>query len=80
MIIQFRHITITGYNHNDPAACLSRWNQEIEKMNGVCDKMGRDKCLLVQYEQLVLHPRKTMEKVLNFLGINWDSSVLRKEK
>ena len=34
---------------------------------------------MVKYEDLVLHPRKTMEDILNFLDIPWDSSVLRND-
>ena len=39
-----RHITITGYQHDNPEACLRKWNMEIEKMVRVCRKIGRDRC------------------------------------
>ena len=32
------------------------------------------------YEQLVLHPEKEMQRLLTFLDIPWDSSVLRHEE
>ena len=32
-----RHITITGYEHDNPESCLRRWNMEITKMAAVCE-------------------------------------------
>lgn len=34
---------------------------------------------MVYYEQLVLHPEKEMRKLLEFLNIPWNSSVLHHE-
>ena len=44
-LFRCRHITITGYQHDNPEACLRKWNVEIEKMMGVCKKVGTDRCL-----------------------------------
>jgi protein-tyrosine sulfotransferase len=33
----------------------------------------------VYYEQLVLHPRRTLQRVLRFLGIAWSDAVLHHE-
>ena len=37
------------------------------------------RCLTVQYEKLVLDPRRVMSSVLRFLGLTWDDAVLRCE-
>ena len=42
--------------------------------------MGPALCLPVYYEQLVLHPEKEMRKVLKFVNISWDDSILQHEK
>ena len=35
--------------------------------------------MTVQYEKLVLQPRRVMASVLRFLGLAWDDAVLRCE-
>jgi len=45
-----------------------------------CAKLGPNVCLPVYYEQLVLHPKKWMYKILNFLGVSWNETVLHHEK
>ena len=37
------HITITGYQHEDPRSCLERWNSVVTNMDQVCAKVGREK-------------------------------------
>ena len=37
------------------------------------------RCMMVHYEQLVLQPKKSMEKILEFLDIPWNESVLHHE-
>merc|ERR1712142_246681 len=71
-----RKITITGYFHDDPRGCLQKWNKVMEAMNTVCTNVGPAKCLVVYYEQLVLHPRRWMTIILDFLDIPWDEGVL----
>lgn len=41
--------------------------------------VGEDKCLIVHYEQLVLQPKISMEKILSFLDIPWSDNVLHHE-
>ena len=45
-------------------------------MSSVCTNVGPSKCLVVYYEQLVLHPKKWMKNILEFLDIPWDENVL----
>lgn len=49
-------------------------------MYGQCKEIGSDKCLMVPYEQLVLHPRQWMKKILNFLDVPWNESVMHHEE
>ena len=48
-------------------------------MYAQCMEVGRDKCLPVYYEQLVLHPRCSLKHILDFLGITWSDTVLHHE-
>lgn len=55
---------------------MRKWNTAVEAMNKQCRDLGSKRCLTVPYEQLVLHPRKWMEKVLSFLDLPWNETVL----
>jgi len=71
-----RKITITGYDHENPRECLRRWNNVVSAMDSVCKKVGESRCLRVKYEQLVLHPRAELVKLLDWLHLPWDEAVL----
>lgn len=74
-----RKVTITGFDLQSYRQCLTKWNSAVEAMNLQCKNLGASGCLRVPYEQLVLHPRKWMGKVLNFLNVPWNESVLHHE-
>ncbi|KAL7078867.1 hypothetical protein ACQ4LE_001871 [Meloidogyne hapla] len=74
-----RKITITGFDLNDFKQCLQKWNAGIEVMNEQCKQVGEEKCIKVYYEQLVLHPEQEMRKILTFLNLPWNISVLHHE-
>ncbi|XP_030761903.1 protein-tyrosine sulfotransferase [Sitophilus oryzae] len=74
-----RKVTITGFDLTSYRQCLKKWNSAVEAMNTQCRDMGAGKCLRVPYEQLVLHPKEWMGKVLKFLDIPWNESVLHHE-
>uniref|UniRef100_A0A7E4VSY5 Protein-tyrosine sulfotransferase n=1 Tax=Panagrellus redivivus TaxID=6233 RepID=A0A7E4VSY5_PANRE len=74
-----RQVTITGFDLNDFRQCLTKWNAGISVMYDQCQSVGSDRCLMVHYEQLVLHPEKEMRKLLNFLDIPFNDSVLHHE-
>jgi protein-tyrosine sulfotransferase len=55
---------------------LRTWNSfNIKAMND-CKKLGDESCLKIRYEDLVLHPEKTLKKVVKFLKIKWTSELL----
>ena len=68
--------------HGKPAEvlCLQRWNNIIEHMYAQCMSVGPDSCMPVYYEQLVLHPEATMRRVLDFLNVGWNESVIHHEQ
>ncbi|XP_071078002.1 protein-tyrosine sulfotransferase 2 isoform X3 [Desmodus rotundus] len=74
-----RKVTIAGFDLSSYRDCLTKWNKAIEVMYAQCVEVGRDKCLPVYYEQLVLHPRRSLQLILDFLGIAWSDAVLHHE-
>ncbi len=75
-----RKVTITGFNLKSYRQCLTKWNTTISAMNDQCSEMGPYSCFKVYYEQLVLHPRKLMKEILEFLELPWTEEVLHHEK
>ncbi|VDK78819.1 unnamed protein product [Dibothriocephalus latus] len=59
---------------------LKSWNAHYEKVYRSCVRAGPDRCMALHYEQLVLRPRESMRKVLQFLNLPWDEVVLNHEK
>lgn len=74
-----RKVTIAGFDLSSYRDCLTKWNKAIEVMYAQCMEVGKDKCLPVYYEQLVLHPRRSLKFILDFLGIAWSDAVLHHE-
>ncbi|XP_044585287.1 protein-tyrosine sulfotransferase [Cotesia glomerata] len=75
-----RKVTITGFDLSSYRQCLTRWNHAISLMYDQCKEVGPSRCLMVPYEQLVLHPRDWMKKILNWLDVPWNESVLHHEE
>lgn len=59
---------------------MSKWNHAISAMYTQCRDVGSDRCFMVPYEQLVLHPRQWMKKILHFLDVPWNESVLHHDE
>lgn len=45
-----------------------------------CDEVGPSYCLKVKYEELVLHPKSQMERILKYLQLPWTDRVLHHEQ
>ena len=73
-------VTITGFDLKNHRQCMQRWNTAVETMHKQCLQLGPEWCLRVPYEQLVLHPKEWMERVLRFLDIPWNDTVLHHEQ
>ncbi|XP_062289124.1 protein-tyrosine sulfotransferase 1-like [Scomber scombrus] len=75
-----RKVTISGFDLNSYRDCLTKWSSAVETMYSQCKAAGETRCLPVPYEQLVLHPEEEMRKLLHFLELQWDPSVLHHEE
>ncbi|VDL98412.1 unnamed protein product, partial [Schistocephalus solidus] len=75
-----RNVSISGVSWRDPKAMLNAWNKHYEKVYRYCVRAGPNRCMAVRYEHLVLRPRESMEKILQFLNLPWDEAVLNHEK
>ncbi|CAI4226088.1 unnamed protein product [Auanema sp. JU1783] len=74
-----RKVTITGFDLSDYGQCLKKWNDAISIMYDQCNQIA-DKCFKMYYEQLVLHPEQELKKLLEFLEIPWNDTVLHHEE
>lgn len=75
-----RKVTITGFDLSSYRQCMAKWNTAIETMHNQCKEIGPDRCMMVYYEQLVLHPEQWMKKILKFVDVPWNESVLHHEE
>lgn len=74
-----RRVTIAGFDISSYRDCLTKWSLAIEAMFLQCSLVGPGRCLTVRYENLVLRPRPTMVKILQFLDVPWHEGVLHHE-
>ncbi|CAG5132482.1 unnamed protein product [Candidula unifasciata] len=75
-----RKVTISGFDLTSYRKCLQKWNSAVETMYAQCLHVGPVRCMPVYYEQLALHPREWMGRILQFLNIPWNESVLHHEE
>ncbi|XP_065199522.1 protein-tyrosine sulfotransferase isoform X2 [Planococcus citri] len=75
-----RKVTITGFDLTDYEQCMKKWNDAIYIMYNKCLKIGSSRCMIVYYEQLVLHPKMWTKQILEFLDIPWHESVLHHDE
>ncbi|KAL0594320.1 Protein-tyrosine sulfotransferase 1 [Plecturocebus cupreus] len=75
-----RKVTVAEFDLNSYRNCLTKWNCAIETMYNQYMKVDYKKCMLVQYEQLVLHPERWMRTLLKFHHIPWNHLVLHHEE
>lgn len=59
--------------------CLDKWNTAMEVMFAQCRQVGPDRCMLVYYEQLVLHPTVWTQRIAAFLQLPWEEAMLHHE-
>ena len=58
---------------------LTKWNDNVNGMWNQCRVLG-EYCLMVKYEDLVLHPRSTLHTIVNFAGVEWHDWLMEHEK
>lgn len=75
-----RKVTISGFDLTSYRDCLTKWSGAVETMFNQCLSAGEERCLPVRYERLVQSPQSEMKKLLHFLDLPWDASVLHHEE
>lgn len=75
-----RKVTISGFNITSYRDCIVKWNGAIANMHNQCESLGIGVCLPIYYEKLVMHPEDTTRKILNFLKLPWNDSVLHHDR
>ena len=73
-------VLISGFDLKSYRQSLTKWNSAISAMNDQCEELGPNYCLKVYYEQLILHPRTWLTKILKFLELDWTEDVMHHEK
>ncbi|KAK7087280.1 protein-tyrosine sulfotransferase 1-like [Littorina saxatilis] len=74
-----RKVTISGFDLKSYRNCLQKWSSAMENMYSQCLRVGPSRCMPVYYEQLALHPREWMMKIVKFLDLPWNETVLHHE-
>ena len=59
---------------------LQTWNTYAKQAVRNCESAGPDICLMVRYETLILHPKETILKVMEFLNETYTEDLLQHEK
>lgn len=48
-----RKVTITGFDLTSYRQCMKKWNHAIEVMHDQCKEMGKDRCMMVNFKNLI---------------------------
>ena len=54
-------------------------DRNLGVMRDACKIVGKNRCLRVHYEQLILHPESILKHVVKFLNITWTDRFLNHE-
>ena len=58
---------------------LNSWYIFNKRSLTQCQNIGSGFCLLIKYEELVMHPAVTSERVMKFLGEEWSENLLKRQ-
>ena len=70
----------TSLNNEYYENLLVKWNRNVEKTLGICQKLGDAFCMTFHYYQLILRPQKTLITLFNFLNIPFENENLFMQK
>ncbi len=70
----------TSLNNENYENLLVKWNRNVEKTLGICQKLGDEFCMTIHYNQLILRPKKTLITLFNFLNIPFENENLFMQK
>lgn len=75
-----RQVTISGFDITSYRDVITKWSRAIQQMYDQCKEVGPKYCMQVKYEDLVLHPRPTLKKILAFADLDWTENVMEHQK
>uniref|UniRef100_A0A0K0FXG3 Protein-tyrosine sulfotransferase n=1 Tax=Strongyloides venezuelensis TaxID=75913 RepID=A0A0K0FXG3_STRVS len=78
--IMSRKVPVVGFSWYNQTKSLKAWNDMIDKMVLQCTYIGKDSCLMVHYERLVLFPKEELIRITKFLNIKWEDNLLHHEE
>jgi protein-tyrosine sulfotransferase len=67
-------------NDKNQLSILAEWNDFNNVTFAQCEALGKRRCLLINYESLVLNTKLVMERVAKFLDVTWTDDFLHHEK
>ena len=71
---------IGKHDYSDYEYVFTNWNTQMSTYTRQCRKVGPSHCLMVSYENLVTNTRKTLEKIVKFLDLEWSDFMLEHQK
>lgn len=71
--------TRTPWWHKDANLNLERWTSEVNKIERDGAPLSNKRMLTIRYEDLVLRPEEVTRSVCNFLGIEFEETMLKTE-
>ena len=54
-----------------------QWKEEQDKCMALQQQVGNKKCIAVCYEDLILHPKKELQRICAFIGVTYHEDCLR---
>ncbi|PIC40725.1 hypothetical protein B9Z55_008370 [Caenorhabditis nigoni] len=70
-----RKVPVAGYNTSDEQSMFVKWNQEIRKMLFQCNN-APGQCIKVYYERLIQKPEEEIQRITNFLDLQYSQQML----
>ncbi|OQV22616.1 Protein-tyrosine sulfotransferase [Hypsibius exemplaris] len=78
--IMSRKLPVANLIITDYVDCLAKWNAANRLMLEQCILVGPSRCMVVYYEQLVLDTAAWLRQICDFLGLQYEDSMLEHEK
>jgi hypothetical protein len=76
-LLLHKNLTLDVFNKNN---YLAAWQEFNSNVRAQCRQVGASRCMVVNYERLVLNLNLTMVSVAQFLNITWTSGFLNHEQ
>eukprot|EP00465_Bigelowiella_longifila_P007491 CAMPEP_0185259558 /NCGR_PEP_ID=MMETSP1359-20130426/8315_1 /TAXON_ID=552665 /ORGANISM="Bigelowiella longifila, Strain CCMP242" /LENGTH=404 /DNA_ID=CAMNT_0027845503 /DNA_START=321 /DNA_END=1536 /DNA_ORIENTATION=- len=77
--LQRRKVTIKDVNTTDYGQMFDTWRRFTMRSYRKCEHFGKDVCISLRYERLILHTEEILRKLTKFLGISFDRQMMHHE-